>query len=979
MLFSEKVLTKYILEETTPLPDKNATGYRLRHQKTGARIALIENDDANKVFYIAFRTPPKDDTGVAHIIEHSVLCGSAEFPVKDPFVELAKGSLNTFLNAMTYPDKTVYPVASVNEQDFKNLMHVYLDAVFFPEIYRNENIFLQEGWHYEFNEKDELLINGVVYNEMKGAVSSQDDVLETTNFASLFPHTTYGKESGGNPKAIPTLSYEEFLDFHRQYYHPSNSYIYLYGNLDIEERLLYLDEAYLSRFEYLFVDSAIEEEKGFLSRVEKEAQFATLPGEDAGATFCMNYVFPKGMDAKTDLAMKILDYALTGAEGAPVKEAFQEAGVGAEVLSSFEDGILQPTESIVCKYCGTDQKDRFANTLEECLRKMTEEGIASEDLLASLSSYEFRYREADFGAYPKGLFYGLQMLDTWLYEDDGAFDRMNIGAYFSELRQEILNTDRDGRHFGLFTELMNTYFLKNTHASLVSLYPEEGLTAREEEAFAAKNAAYLSTLSEDERKEIRQKQDALKAWQDMPDPEENLKTIPMLKRSDLDKNAKKYVNEEGEIAWIPVLKHRIFTNHILYLDFLFDLKTLSEEEERILPVFKTIFSALDTASYSYAALDRRIHIATGGISCACIAYTDSKENRRVQKRFEVSMKVLPENLQEGIALLKEVLFTTKYEDEKRIRNILEEERSAMKATLSAAGHQTASLRAQSYFSESAVFAEKVSGIEAYRTLDAILNEEEGVKKILPVLKSLSLHLFSRENLMVDIIAQDEDIPAVETEIPALCESLFPKAEAAAPPAFRKELKQEAFTTAGQVQYACYAGNYKEAGFSYSGALRVLRVILGYDYLWNRVRVMGGAYGCMSAFGREGTAVLVSYRDPHLLQTLQVYRDVVQYLKEYRADERSMTGSIIGAISVLDTPMTPLMYGRFCLSGYMTDYSEEDMQKERDEVLNITPEDIRALAPMMEAVLKDPALCVVGTESKITEHKELFKNIAPLIS
>ncbi len=430
----------YQIIERRMIEDLNAEGYILKHKKTGARVVLLLNDDENKVFYIGFRTPPVDSTGVAHILEHSVLCGSKNFPVKDPFIELAKGSLNTFLNAMTYPDKTVYPVASCNDKDFKNLVHVYLDAVLYPNIYREEKIFRQEGWHYEMEDlSEELSLNGVVYNEMKGAFSSPDDVVEREIMNSLYPNTTYGLESGGDPEVIPELTYEEFLDFHRKYYHPSNSYVYLYGNMDAAEYLTFMDENYFSSFEELEVDSVIRKEEAFQMPKEIVKEYPIMEDEDVSKNTYLTYNVSMGSSLDRDLyvAMEVLDYVLCSAPGAPIKQALLDKGIGGGVYSTLENGILQPYFSVVAKFAQEGQKDEFVQVIEETLTGLAEKGVNRKALEAAINYFEFRYREADFGSYPRGLMLGLQALDSWLYDDNAPFMHIEANQTYEKLRKAI--------------------------------------------------------------------------------------------------------------------------------------------------------------------------------------------------------------------------------------------------------------------------------------------------------------------------------------------------------------------------------------------------------------------------------------------------------------------------------------------------------------------------------------------------------------
>ncbi len=520
-------LTAYEILEKREIADLNSMSYLMRHKKTGARLALLSNEDENKVFYIGFRTPPADSTGVPHILEHSVLEGSQDFPVKDPFIELAKGTLNTFLNAMTYPDKTIYPVASCNDKDFQNLMHVYLDAVFHPFIYKQKNIFLQEGWHYELkSEEDELTINGVVYNEMKGAFSSADDVLEREILNSLYPDTTYANESGGDPEAIPDLKYSEFLDFHSRYYHPSNSYIYLYGNMDMAEKLDYIDKKYLSDFEFLPVDSVIEKQKPFneMQVVTKEYPIGEEESVEENTYLSLNFSVGDSLDRELYIAFQILDYALCSAPGAPLKEALIHKGIGKGVYSAYENGICQPYFSVISKCAGADQQEAFLSTIEEVLAKLSQEGIGEKALTAGLNYYEFKYREADFGSYPKGLMYGLQVLDSWIYDDARPFIHIEANETFANLKKKIGS--------GYFEGLIRTMLLANPHRTLVRLIPRQGLTAVREQEQQDRLAQVKAQMSKEQLQEIIRETAELERWQEEEDRPEDLAKIPLLTRED---------------------------------------------------------------------------------------------------------------------------------------------------------------------------------------------------------------------------------------------------------------------------------------------------------------------------------------------------------------------------------------------------------------------------------------------------------------
>ena len=513
-------LNAYEVVLTEDLPDLKSKGYLLKHKKSGTRVLLMENDDENKVFTIGFRTPPSDSTGVPHIMEHSVLCGSRDFPVKDPFVELVKGSLNTFLNAMTYPDKTVYPVASCNDKDFQNLMHVYMDAVFYPNIYQHDEIFRQEGWSYKLDEPDgKLEYNGVVYNEMKGAFSSPEGVLDRVILNSLFPDTSYAYESGGDPEEIPNLTYEQFLDFHRKYYHPSNSYIYLYGDMDMEEKLKWLDENYLCEFDAAEVDSEICFQKPFdkMIEVEKTYSISSEETEEENTYLSYNKVIATSLDEKLYQAFQILDYALLSAPGAPLKKALMDAGIGKDIMGSYDNGIYQPIFSIIAKNAEPQQKEQFVQVIEDTLRKIVEDGIDRKALEAGINYHEFRFREADFGNYPKGLMYGLDLFDSWLYDEKKPFIHMQAIPTFVFLKEQI------GTRY--FEDLIQKWILDNPHGSMVIVKPERGRTARMDRELDEKLQTYKAGLSPDEVEKLARDTAELIVYQESEDAREDMEKI----------------------------------------------------------------------------------------------------------------------------------------------------------------------------------------------------------------------------------------------------------------------------------------------------------------------------------------------------------------------------------------------------------------------------------------------------------------------
>lgn len=975
-----KIPSSYDLVLEEKLEDMNGIGTLLVHKKTGARVVLVANDDKNKVFYIGFRTPPMDSTGVAHIIEHSVLCGSKNFPAKDPFVELAKGSLNTFLNAMTYPDKTLYPIASINDQDFKNLMHVYMDAVLYPNIYQRKEIFLQEGWHYELeNEEDELKYNGVVYNEMKGAFSSPESILYRRIQNSLFPDTSYGVESGGDPDYIPDLSYEQFLDFHRTYYHPSNSYIYLYGDMDFEERLTWLDKEYLNQYDRLVVNSEVKLQNPFSSCREVTAFYSLSEEEQAKDNTYLSYntVIGNALDKELSLTFQVLDYVLLQAPGAPIKQALLDAGIGSDIIGGFEDEILQPSLMIIAKNSEEEKKEQFVGIIRDVLAKLVAEGIDEKSLRAAINYYEFKYREADFGQFPKGLMYGLRAMSSWLYDDKKPFLHLKDTAGYSFLKDKIGT--------GYYEKVIKDYLLENTFSSIVILKPKSGLNTEKEEQLKKKLASYKKELSKEKIAEIIRQTKALREYQEQPSTKEELEKIPLLTREDIEKKIEPLSNEEHELQGIKVVHHNVYTNKIAYLRLLFNIREVPKELLPYASLLSYVIGYVDTENYSYLDLSNEVNIHTGGISTNVRSFSIKGNSDQYYPVFEFSAKVLYDNLAEAFRLLEEMLHRTKLTDTKRLKEIVGEMKSKLQMHFNSAGHSVAVDRAMSYYSVHGLFKEITTGISFYKFIED-LNENFAEKAELTVsrLKELMQMIFTRENLLVSITADHEGFERFSGKFQSFCNGIKETAdhklfEAYDTSSLTPVCLNEGFKTALQVQYVARAGNFIKAGHEYHGALKVLKTILSYDYLWINVRVKGGAYGCMCGFsGVDGDAYFTSYRDPNLRETNEVYENVVEYVKNFDADERDITKYIIGTFSTLDTPLTPQAKGKRSLSMYLGKISEADLQKERDQVLNVSVEDIRACYKQVEAVLAAGNICVIGNESKINENKELFKEVKSLM-
>lgn len=967
-------LAEYEILDEHRVEDVQSDGFILRHKKSGARIAILSNNDDNKVFYIGFRTPPEDETGVPHIIEHTTLCGSKKFPVKDPFIELAKGSLNTFLNAMTYPDKTVYPVASCNDQDFKNLMDVYLDAVFNPNITKYEEIFKQEGWHYELTGKDdELKINGVVYNEMKGAYSSPDEVLSSQIYRSLFPDNTYSKDSGGNPEYIPKLTYEAYLDFYHKYYHPSNSYIYLYGDMDVVERLEWLDKEYLSLYDYKKVNSEINKQPAFDEIKNVEAQYSiTMDDTQENKTYLSyNRVVGDTLDEMLYQAFDVLDYALVSSPGAPVKQALIDAGIGDDVYGSYDAGILQPVFSFVAKNANASQADEFESIIENTLKEVVKTGINKEALLAGINSSEFKFREADFGQFPKGLLFGLNCLDSWLFDDMKPFIHLECLGTFAKLRKAV-DTD-------YFEKLIQEYLLDNTHGSSVTVKPKRGLGNEREEALAKELSDYKASLSDEEIKKLIEDTEHLKKYQEEPSSDEDLRKLPMLTRADMKKNAMAFSNIEDELLDVKVVRHDIESNGIDYISFLFDAGDFAQSELGYLGFFTNALGLVSTEKYSYTDLANATNIYTGGISTGTASHPDIKDRNNFVFKFEVKLKVLEKNLDKALELMEQMLLSSDFTDTKRLGELVAQIKARLQANLSSSGHLVAAMRSMSSFSRYALYQDELKGIAFYRSICRIEKElSESPKSVSDKLAAIAKKLFARNRMLISFTGNNEAYgnakPSLEKVIAG-----FNKMSAVGNQAeVHFNTAKEAFIDASQIQYVAKTGDFICEGYEYTGALRLLRIILSYDYLWINVRVKGGAYGCMNTFLRSGESYFVSYRDPNLSDTLDVYDRIPEYIKNFSPDERDMTKYIIGTFSALDTPMNPEAKGSRSLSAYLEGITYEQIQKERNEILNAQPEDIRRLADLVEAVLKKDSICVIGNENMIKESAGLFENVEKLI-
>lgn len=948
----------------------DSQAYEMRHVQSGARLLYIQNEDDNKVFSISFRTTPTDSTGVPHICEHSTLCGSRKFPLKEPFVELVKGSLNTFLNAMTFPDKTMYPVASRNAIDFKNLMDVYLDAVFFPNMLKDKEVLMQEGWHYEMASADSpLTYSGVVYNEMKGVFSSPDAQLERHVMDNLFPDTTYGVESGGDPDCIPQLTQEAFAAFHAKYYHPANSYIFLYGDMDIDSTLAFINDEYLSHFHVEPIDSAIARQIPTGSVIKSYPYGIANDEKTAHKTLhSLTYVVDDAIDTTLGLAFKVLTYVLLQSPAAPLKKALVDAGVGKDISGDFQDGLLQPLWSIAVNGSDPEEQEKILPVVRQVLEDMVAHGIDKTMLEGALNRVEFTLREADFAGRPKGLIYGIRCMDTWLYDKDPL----------EPLRYEdALKTLRAGMKNGYYEHILQKYILDNPYFALVSLVPQPGLTEEHDKAMAEKLAAYKATLSAADIEQIMAATQALKKRQAAPDSPEALLTIPTLSRSDLEQKAESIVMHEEDAAGIHICHVPDFTNGITYLNAYFDLHGMTAEDIPYVYLLSDLLGDLDTKEHSYMEIASLIDLHTGGIDSTVSAFSDRTDNKKYMPVFKLKTKVLSQNLDKAISLLKEISLDTVFTNTDRLVELIEETKAGWDMDAFRRGHTIVMHRVLSYVSPVEAFCDagELSYYEFISRIAAQIRENSAA--VAARLEQTMKKIFTRAAMTLEITSDEDDKNNAMSLLPAWTQALPAGEKQTSLCQFALTQKNEGIMTSGKVQYVAKGGNFRDHGYAYTGSLMVLDTILQYGYLWTKIRVQGGAYGAFTRFYDNGDMVLCSYRDPNLGHSIDAYNALADYLDDFNVSDREMTKYVIGTLSRIDIPLTPSLRGDKAMNRYFTGTTQEAAQARRDQLLQTTAADIRALAPLIRAVMKDNNVCVMGNEAKIRQEANWFGQLISL--
>ncbi len=964
-----KVYSGFRLDRIERIDEINGTAYEMKHEKSGARLIYIDSPDSNKVFNIAFRTTPHNSTGVAHIMEHSVLCGSRKFPLKEPFVELVKGSLNTFLNAMTYPDKTMYPVASKNDKDFHNLMDVYLDAVFYPRVREDAEIVMQEGWHYELeNADDELTYKGVVFNEMKGVYSSPDSVLERQMMRELFPDTTYGVDSGGDPDYITDLTYEEFQEFYSVHYHPSNSYIFLYGDMNIEEQLAFLNDEYLSHFDAIEIHTEVALQAPFTEGKVVSYPYSVGSEEptDNRTLHSFAYVLPD-VTPEHSLAFEVLTHALLTSPAAPLKQALVKAGIGSDVSGYYLDSIRQPMWTVQATGSNLDKQADLQRIVESTLQDLCDKGLDKELLEASLNSIEFALRESDFGGRPIGLAYIIRMMDNWLYDND-PLELLHYEEALANIRKGLAGT--------YFEDLIRHSILNNDHKVLVSIYPERGLQERKDAEVKEHLAAVKADMTKEEIDAIVEQTKRLKIRQETPDSDEALASIPLLELSDLNPNMEAVERRESKIGNTTVHFVPTFTKGINYVGLYFKLNCLTEEELFYADILSDILGRIDTSERGYEALAKDINMNLGGLSSDITAISKDGKRDEFTPLMIVRAKALHSKLPDLCRLINEVVKKADYSDDQRLTELVQESKAIWDNEAFRRGNSIVSQRVMAQVSAVGKFRDN-GNLGYYQKISELASNPAALPLLPEKLAEVARKIFRANNVDIMFVGEEGELEAFKNLMKPLVETWDTTELSDDVLQITRLSGNDGIVTAGKVQYVAQGGNFIDHGFKHVGPMSVLETILRYEYLWIRIRVQGGAYGAFANFYDDGNMIFCSYRDPNLLETLDVYKELPQYLRDFTLTDREMRKYIIGTMSSLDLPMTPALRGPRAMGMYFSGAKLEDKVEFRKQVIACKPEDIVALADVVEPVLNDNHICTMGNEQKIKDAGNVFDNIVSL--
>ncbi|KAL3040277.1 hypothetical protein AAZX31_01G229700 [Glycine max] len=955
------------------IPECKSKAVLFRHIKTGAQVMSVSNDDDNKVFGIVFRTPPKDSTGIPHILEHSVLCGSRKYPLKEPFVELLKGSLHTFLNAFTYPDRTCYPVASTNAKDFYNLVDVYLDAVFFPRCVEDFQIFQQEGWHFELNDPSEdITYKGVVFNEMKGVYSQPDNILGRAAQQALFPDTTYGVDSGGDPRVIPKLTFEEFKEFHRKYYHPSNSRIWFYGDDDPNERLRILSE-YLDLF-----DSSLASHE---SRVEPQTLFSkpvriveTYPAGEGGDLkkkhmVCLNWLLSdKPLDLETELTLGFLNHLLLGTPASPLRKILLESRLGDAIVGGgVEDELLQPQFSIGMKGVSEDDIHKVEELVTSTLKKLAEEGFDTDAIEASMNTIEFSLRENNTGSFPRGLSLMLQSIGKWIY-DMNPFEPLKYEKPLQDLKSRIA---KEGSK-SVFSPLIEKFILNNPHQVTVEMQPDPEKAARDEVAEKQILQKVKASMTTEDLAELARATHELRLKQETPDPPEALKTVPSLSLQDIPKEPIRVPTEVGDINGVKVLQHDLFTNDVLYTEIVFNMKSLKQELLPLVPLFCQSLLEMGTKDLTFVQLNQLIGRKTGGISV--YPFTSSVRGKEDPcSHMVIRGKAMAGHIEDLYDLVNSVLQDVQFTDQQRFKQFVSQSRARMENRLRGSGHGIAAARMDAKLNAAGWMSEKMGGLsylEFLRTLEERVDQDWA--DISSSLEEIRKSIFSKQGCLINVTADRKNLAKTEKVLSKFVD-LLPTSSPIATTTWnvRLPLTNEAIVIPTQVNYIGKAANIYDTGYRLNGSAYVISKYISNTWLWDRVRVSGGAYGGFCDFDtHSGVFSFLSYRDPNLLKTLDVYDGTGDFLRELQIDDDTLTKAIIGTIGDVDAYQLPDAKGYSSMLRYLLGITEEERQRRREEILSTSLKDFKIFMDAMEAVKdKGVVVAVASPEDVDTANKD----------
>lgn len=959
----------FTITEKKFVKELNADCFLLKHNKSGARIFKIAADDPNKTFSIAFSTIPVSDAGTPHILEHSVLNGSKRFPVKSPFDELRKGSLNTFLNAMTADDYTVYPVASMNETDYFNLMNVYLDAVFNPRIYEDERIFMQEGWHFELTDRNAPLeYKGVVYNEMKGVYSNPENEMWYQVQKNLFPENGYRFSSGGYPGAIPTLTYKDFLAFHKKNYHPANSYIFLYGDADLNKELEFIDKEYLQY--YVQSDSPANTIpcKPFLKIKRISGFYPVIEGAPTeNQTYLgISWVVGSGADPALNMSLDILADVLVNQESGPVRIALQKAGIGSDSYA-YNSRMLQNIFSIVAQNANASDKENFLTVIMNTLEQAVQNKIERETIQGSINRLEFRLREGNDAQ--KGLTYNMRSLSTWIYTGN-PFVPLEYENSLAVIRQSLTAT--------YLEDIVRTQLIENYHGLVIDLQPKNGLEAENLAITTGELLSKKDSMTDAELDTLILKTKALIDFQQSVDSPEAIATIPLLKLSDIKPEALWFEPLNKKVSGITHLHYNEFTNGIVYINLWFDLRVLAEDKLPYAALLTQLLGKLDTGTMSYGRLDDALNTYTGGYNASLAVYLPQHDDNRLMPEMRIQMKATAEKLETALNLLGSILSDSQLENKERLSELLKRHQSQIESAVNQNGYGVAVTRLESYYSRRGVFAEKTRGIGYYWFITDLLRKfNESPDSTINELKDVYAKLFSKQNLIAGITCGDKEFEKYTLSIGSLISKLSDHKVAQWEWKLDPVAGNEGILTASKVQYVIQGYDFEKLGLSWSGKWYVLKQILSTDWLQTRLRVIGGAYGGFSVVSRNGTIYMASYRDPNLKETLENFRGTIDYLAKFKADPQEMSRYIIGTIAELDYPLTPSQKGDQSFRWFFERVTHDEIQADRVAVLATTSHEIRNMKDTVSKILDQQVYCVYGNDSKVIENKSLFRNLVKL--